>query len=105
MDKIPLDFIINQNKTAFYFKLYLIISVYYFIRLIRSLDCMEDKMQIQPAQAPLANTGSEAAVRTQEVQSTAKAETPRPVDAAPKDPPPRFPYPEPNRGQTIDIEA
>jgi len=68
-------------------------------------------MQIQPAPVPLANTGAEAAGRTQEVQSTTKAETPRPVDAAPsaeaapKDPPPRFPYPEPNRGQTVDIEA
>lgn len=62
-------------------------------------------MQIQPAPVPLANTGAEAAGRPQEVRSTAKAETPRPVDAAPKDPPPRFPYPEPNRGQTIDIEA
>lgn len=62
-------------------------------------------MQIQPAPAPLANTGTEAAGRTQEVPAVAKAETPRPVDAAPKDPPPRFPYPEPNRGQTIDIEA
>jgi len=62
-------------------------------------------MQIQPAPAPLANTGTEAAGRAQEVPAVAKAETPRPVDAAPKDPPPRFPYPEPNRGQTIDIEA
>lgn len=78
---------------------------YYFDRLTRSLDCMEEKMQIQPAPVPLANTGAEAAGRTQEVQPTAKAETPRPVDAAPKDPPPRFPYPEPDRGQTVDIEA
>ncbi len=62
-------------------------------------------MQIQPAPLPLANAGAEAAGRTAEVQSTVKAETPRPVDAAPKDPPPRFPYPEPTRGQTVDIEA
>jgi hypothetical protein len=65
---------------------------------------MEDMMQIQPTPAPLANTGSESAVRPQEVAPVAKAETPRPVDAAPKDPPPRFPYPEQNRGQSIDIE-
>jgi len=66
---------------------------------------MEDKMQIQPAPVPLANTGAETAGKTQEVSAGAKAETPRPVDAAPKDPPPRFPYPEPNRGQSVDIEA
>lgn len=59
-------------------------------------------MQIQPGPVPLANTGAEAPGRTQEV---GKAETPRPVDAAPKDPPPRFPYPEPNRGQAIDFEV
>lgn len=62
-------------------------------------------MQIQPAPVPLSNTGAETAGRTQEVTAGAKAETPRPVDAAPKDPPPRFPYPDPDRGQTIDIEA
>jgi hypothetical protein len=66
---------------------------------------MEDKMQIQPAPVPLASTGSEAVSKTSEVSATAKTETPRPVDAAPKDPAPRFPYPEANRGQTIDIEA
>jgi hypothetical protein len=66
---------------------------------------MEEKMQIQPAPVPLANSGAEAAARTQEVQSTTKAETPRPVDAAPKDPPPRFPYPEPSRGNQVDIEV
>ena len=62
-------------------------------------------MQIQPAPVPLANTGAEAAGKTQEVAAVAKAETPRPVDAAPKDPPPRFPYPNPDRGQTVDLEA
>lgn len=62
-------------------------------------------MQIQPAPAPLANTGAEAPGKTQEVAAGTKAETPRPVDAAPKDPPPRFPYPEPNRGQAIDLEV
>jgi len=62
-------------------------------------------MQIQPAPVPLANTGSESAGTGQEVPAVAKAETPRPVDATPKDPPPRFPYPEPNRGQEIDIEV
>lgn len=62
-------------------------------------------MQIQPAPAPLANTGAESAAKTQGTPSVAKAETPRPVDAAPKDPPPRFPYPEPTRGQEIDFEA
>jgi len=62
-------------------------------------------MQIQPAPVPLANTGAESAGKTQGTPSVAKAETPRPVDAAPKDPPPRFPYPEPSRGQEIDIEA
>ena len=62
-------------------------------------------MQIQPAPAPLSNTGAEAAIKTSEVTTVAKAETPRPVEAATKDPAPRFPYPEPNRGQTIDIEA
>jgi hypothetical protein len=67
--------------------------------------CVEEKMQIQPGPVPLANTGTVAAGNTQEVAPVAKAETPRPVDAAPKDPPPRFPYPEPSRGQEIDIEA
>jgi hypothetical protein len=62
-------------------------------------------MQIQPAPAPLANTGAETAAKTQGTPTVAKAETPRPVDAAPKDPPPRFPYPELSRGQEIDIEA
>lgn len=62
-------------------------------------------MQIQPAPAPLANTGAESAVKTQGTPSVAKVETPRPVDAAPKDPPPRFPYPEQTRGQEVDIEA
>ena len=61
-------------------------------------------MQIQPAPVPLANTGAEVAGRTQEAPA-AKAETPRPVDAAPKDPPPRFPYPPIERGREIDIEA
>ena len=62
-------------------------------------------MQIQPAPVPLANTGAETAGRTQGTPAAAKADTPRPVDAAPKDPPPRFPYPEPIRGREIDIEA
>lgn len=62
-------------------------------------------MQIQPAPAPLANTGAESAAKAQGTPSVAKAETPRPVDAIPKDPPPRFPYPEPNRGREIDIEV
>ena len=67
--------------------------------------CVEEKMQIQPAPVPLANSGAEAAGNTQEAPAVTKAETPRPVDAAPKDPPPRFPYPEPDRGQTVDIEV
>lgn len=62
-------------------------------------------MQIQPTPVPLANTGAESAAKASDVSAPAKAETPRPVDAAPKDPPPRFPYPEQNRGQTVDIEA
>jgi len=62
-------------------------------------------MQIQPAPVPLANTGAEVAAKTAEVSTAAKAETPRPVDSVPKDPPPRFPYPDPDRGQTVDIEA
>lgn len=62
-------------------------------------------MQIQPAPVPLANTGAEAAAKTSEVTAASKAETPRPVDLVPKDPPPRFPYPDPDRGQTVDIEA
>lgn len=62
-------------------------------------------MQIQPTPVPLAYGGPEAAGRPQEGSTTTKAETPRPVEAPFKDPPPRFPYPEPNRGQAIDIEA
>lgn len=61
-------------------------------------------MQIQPTPAPLANIASEAG-KTQAVPPVTKAETPRPVDAAPKDPPPRFPYPEPDRGHAIDIQV
>lgn len=62
-------------------------------------------MQIQPAPVSLAIGGAEAASRSQEAPATAKAETPRPVDAAPKDPPPRFPYPPIDRGREIDFEA
>jgi hypothetical protein len=62
-------------------------------------------MQIQPAPVPLANAGAEVTAKTSDVSATTKAETPRPVDSVPKDPPPRFPYPDPSRGQTVDIEA
>jgi len=62
-------------------------------------------MQIQPTLAPLAHSGPEATGRPQEGVTVAKAETPRPVDAPYKDPAPRFPYPEPDRGQAIDIQV
>jgi hypothetical protein len=62
-------------------------------------------MQIQPTPAPLAYSGPEAAGRPQEGPTVTQAETPRPVDAVFKDPAPRFPYPEPNRGQAVDIEV
>jgi hypothetical protein len=62
-------------------------------------------MQIQPTPAPLAYSGSEAAARPQEGPTVTKAETSRPVEAAFKDPPPRFPYPAPDRGQAVDIEV
>ena len=45
-------------------------------------------MQIQPTPAPLAFGGQEAAARPQEGPTVTKAETPRPVDATFKDPPP-----------------
>jgi hypothetical protein len=62
-------------------------------------------MQIQPTLAPLAQSGPEATGRPQEGVTVAKAETPRPVEAPFKDPAPRFPYPEQNRGQAIDIQV
>lgn len=62
-------------------------------------------MQIQPMPVPLATSGPEAAGRPQEGATVSKAETPRPVEAPFRDPPPRFPYPDPNRGGTVDFEV
>ncbi|HIC81837.1 MAG TPA: hypothetical protein EYP07_12900 [Kiloniellaceae bacterium] len=61
-------------------------------------------MQIQPSPVPLANTGTTQSV-VPEAPPAAKSDSARPVESAPKDPPPRFPYPDPDRGQKIDFEA
>ncbi len=62
-------------------------------------------MQIQTAPVPLANSGSTQAAAAPEAPQAVKVESARPVEAAHKDPPPRFPYPDPSRGQKINIEA
>lgn len=62
-------------------------------------------MQIQPTTVPLANAGTTQAASVPEAPSAANAESARPVEATQKDPPPRFPYPDPDRGQKVNIEA
>ncbi len=62
-------------------------------------------MQIQTTTVPLANAGTTSAPAAPEAQPAADAESARPVESTQKDPPPRFPYPDPNRGQKINIEA
>ena len=62
-------------------------------------------MQIQPTTVPLANAGAEQAAKVPEVPSVASSESARPVEATQKDPPPRFPYPDPDRGLKVNIEA
>lgn len=62
-------------------------------------------MQIQPAPVPLANTGSVQSTAAPEAPAAAKPESARPVESAQKDPSPRFPYPDPDRGQRVNIEA
>ena len=62
-------------------------------------------MQIQPAPVPLANTGSVQTTAAPEASTAVTPESARPVESAQKDPSPRFPYPDPDRGQKVDIEA
>ena len=62
-------------------------------------------MQIQTTTVPLANAGTPSAAATPEARPAAGSETARPVESTQKDPPPRFPYPDPDRGQKINIEA
>ena len=62
-------------------------------------------MQIQPTTVPLANAGTTQSAPVPEAPPAANAESARPVEATQKDPPPRFPYPDPERGQKVKIEA
>lgn len=62
-------------------------------------------MQIQTTTVPLANAGTAQAAPTPEAPSAAGSESARPVESAQKDPSPRFPYPDPDRGQKVNIEA
>ena len=62
-------------------------------------------MQIQPTTVPLANAGTPQTATAPEAPLATGAESARPVESTQKDPPPRFPYPDPDRGQKVNIEA
>ncbi len=62
-------------------------------------------MEVNSVTAPLANLDTATTARQAASVQGVKADTKRPVQPTFPDPAPRFPFPDPHRGQSLDITA